>query len=814
MTEKRMLASAQWASLHTVRVSLVRDWKWRRPPPLFWGERKIPLTGWRQLPPPLYAVDSGYYATDQDVVFSVPETAYPQFDWHANGLYVAGPFNRWNPVGQRIWKLELPVAGTPNGPGGRCATRAVPWTLLGRRTGVPFKFVTGRGEWIEVPGAAPNPSDDGQGHRNHWLDPHCTGYHVWAGAAPEPVDAAGTAVIHWIEKEVVDRVTVLPGPFFLRLHSELPLGVRLEEGRTVFRLFAPRARTVTVYLTPTWPAAPEAVERLSLKRIENGVWEGFHGQSLAGWFYYYSVDSSARDAFSQFEPDFAVLDPYALATVGPQGPGLIVAPERWRPVSKRYQPPHWHDLVIVEGHVRDLAALAPNGLNASERLGFAGLRRWVEDSEFPLADLGFNAIELQPVQQFDSTTREEYHWGYMTNSYFAPCSHYSAQPETASGIEEFRALVEAFHRRTMAVILDVVYNHVGEPNHLARIDKYYYFDLAADGGFMNWSGCGNTLRCDTPMARRLIIDSLVHYLEAFDVDGFRFDLAELIGLETLVEIEKALKRVKPSVILIAEPWSFRGHLGLALKQTGFAYWNDGYRDFLGQYLNGAGNVDGLRYFLAGSLGHYTNWPAQSLNYVESHDDRCWMDRITENTGNNGDEPAARDIRRTHLMVAALMCSLGMPMLSAGQEMLRSKKGHNNTYQRGDLNALDYARARRFPNTYQYFKSWIRFRLSPMGRLLRLASPPGPGYFRYFPAASGTSLATLYNAEGAFGRNRLLFAINPHLSAAEIPLPDLDPSTMRQIADHERFTPEGLGQPRFRWQDGRLELPPLSCGLWI
>jgi pullulanase len=100
----------------------------------------------------------------------------------------------------------------------------------------------------------------------------------------------------------------------------------------------------------------------------------------------------------------------------------------------------------------------------------------------------------------------------------------------------------------------------GEPNHLLHIDKAYYFQLDEAGNLTNWSGCGNDLRCDTPMGRRLIIDSLTHLVETYDVDGFRFDLAELIGVEVLREIEAALKRVKPSIVLIAEPWSFRGHI--------------------------------------------------------------------------------------------------------------------------------------------------------------------------------------------------------------------------------------------------------------
>ena len=139
----------------------------------------------------------------------------------------------------------------------------------------------------------------------------------------------------------------------------------------------------------------------------------------------------------------------------------------------------------------------------------------------------------------------------MTVNYFSPESSYAAEPEKASQIEEFRALVQDFHELDMAVIIDVVYNHVGEPNHLLFIDKYYYFHVNNGNDLMNWSGCGNDLRCDTPMGRRLIIDSLKHLVETYDVDGFRFDLAELIGIEVLRDIEVELKYIKHWLVLIS-----------------------------------------------------------------------------------------------------------------------------------------------------------------------------------------------------------------------------------------------------------------------
>jgi pullulanase/glycogen debranching enzyme len=598
----------------------------------------------------------------------------------------------------------------------------------------------------------------------------------------------------------------------LSVGSERPLGVRVEDGVTVFRLFAPRASRVTaVFFKHLDAPEPQA---LGLRRLDDGVWEGRHPADLHGWYYHYLVESRRRGPGVHFTKDFRILDPYALAAVGPAGPGIIWDIRRIRRPAKRYQPPSWHDLVILEAHVRDLIARAPMAIEEEERRGFVGLSKWLRAGGCYPRSLGVNAVELQPVLEIgDAYDKQDYHWGYMPTNFFAPESSYAQVPECGSQIEEFQALVAAFHRHDIAVILDVVYNHVGEPNHLLHIDKEYYFHLDEAGNLTNWSGCGNDLRCDTPMARRLIIDSLTHLIQVYDVDGFRFDLAELIGLEVLREIEYALKRVKPSVVLIAEPWSFRGHIALDLKATGLSSWNDGYRDFIRDYVLGQGNQEGLRYFMNASLTHLTAWPAQTVNYVESHDDHCWIDRITENPAHDGTFPTPNDRRRTHLMVAILMCSLGIPMLAAGQDLLRSKGGRHNSYREGQVNAIDYHRLFVFSGSHDYFRRWVRFRLSEPGRLLRLDADPGDGYLRFFGAEHGSALAVLFNADHRREAGRLLFAVNPHHESVHIDLGDLDLSGWRQLADHERFEASGLNCALLPCAHERLELPPLTCALW-
>jgi pullulanase/glycogen debranching enzyme len=424
-----------------------------------------------------------------------------------------------------------------------------------------------------------------------------------------------------------------------------------------------------------------------------------------------------------------------------------------------------------------------------------------------------NAVELQPIQEFDNPSHEDYHWGYMTVNYFSPDSSYAADPEKASQIEEFRGLVQDFHDHGMAVILDVVYNHVGEPNHLLFIDKYYYFHLDQANDLVNWSGCGNDLRCNTPMGRRLIIDSLKHLVMTYDVDGFRFDLAELIGIEVLREIEVELKKMKPSIILIAEPWSFRGHIQKELKETGFASWNDGFRECIAKYVCGQGSQDMVRHFMAASPGA-TRFAAQTINYTESHDDHCWMDRITERSGHDGSDPTLLDKRRTHLMASMLFASLGVPMLAEGQDFMRSKEGISNTYQRGDVNALDYNRRFVYSGVHGYFCNWIRFRRSELGKALRYDGGLTERYLGFYFAEGSSAGVVLFNADRSVDAPQLIYAINPHLEYANVQCGDLNLSALKQIADQERFDLGGIASARIPLSDSHINLPPLSCGLWL
>lgn len=792
-------------------VELVRDWRARHAPPLSLHPG-VRVQRIQRVADHAFGIRSAYFVNRRsEIYFFLPERAHPRPFALRETVYLAGDFNGWNDaIGRPEWALcAASLDGEP----------VLLWAGAAERffahPPMRFKFVTGDGHWFEVPEDAPNARRDHAGNVNRYIDPDRTGQHLFEFEVDRPLDLSVSWQVTWSEGEHAQHVPLRPGEFFYALRSDLPMGAQVVAGQTTFRLFAPRARTVELWVQAG--AADEAL-RYPLDRAEGadgaaGVWETTLDQDLHGWLYWYQLDGP-RDSFSLFDPGQRVLDPYALATVDRAGPGIVLDRTCIPRPQAPFRTPAWQDLVICEAHVRDLVAQAPIELTPDERRGFTGLTKWVESRHFHLQELGVNCVELQPVQEFDNGTPEEYHWGYMTNAFLAPESSYALDPAAASGVDEFRELVEAFHRRGMAVLIDVVFNHVGVPAHLMFIDKLYYFEVEQDGELSNWSGCGNDLRSRSAMARRLIIDACVHWVETYGVDGFRFDLAELVGLEVLREVEFALKRVKPDVILIAEPWSFRGHLAGALRETGWASWNDGYRNFLREFVQGGGSREAFEYYLKGSPWYFARWPAQTVNYTESHDDRAWIDVITEHGDGSGDFPTVNDRRRTHLMAAILFCSIGIPMVAAGQDFLRSKQGMNNTYQRGDLNALEYRRLRRFPATHDYFADWIAFRRSGRGALLRHFTRASEGFFRFFFAPESTAAAVLYNADRSQPGGQLLLAVNATQTDALVPLePEVARLEWAPVADHEHFWTE----PRSRHTRGPLAeelfVPALGSGLW-
>jgi pullulanase len=808
MTEKIFL-KAFWESSNSALVFLSQDWDSEslrmplelEPDRIQFSLERAGLFDVARL--------SGYFVHGDSIRFVVDPASHPSLEPDED-IYVAGLFNNWQEaIGKEEFRLvPWEMSGNP------VRVVDVPLSILGDNFSSCFRFVTADHRWISVPEFAPNLVPNRYQGSDFSLNLRQTGRHVFRLRTEREMSLSSLVNVRWTEGSTVESIAISNAEFYLTLQSDLPMGVTTVSDGLTFRLFAPRANRVTLALFKQVKAAE--VEYHELKPNRDGSWERTLPFHYDRWFYYYYVDGINRDGSTYFDYTFPIVDPYAKAMASSKGPGIVINPATLKPLQDGFHPPHWHDLVISEVHMRDLMAKSKYGLSKTERTQFSGMARWLREPGNYLKKLGVNALEFLPLHEFEYESKDEYHWGYMPVNYFSPASCNERFPKSGAQIEGMQEMVRACHEAGFAFILDVVYNHTGSPNALYAIDKHYYFEVDSKFNLTNWSGVGNDLRARSPMAKKLIIDSLTWYMTHYGVDGFRFDLAELIGRDVLHEIEKALKKVNPAVILIAEPWSFRGHIAEKLKVTGYTSWNDRFRDFFVEYLSGKGTHEQCRYFVQGSPGNLTRFPAQTVNYSESHDDHCWLDMITENPYWDGAHPTLNDIRRTHLMFALLFISQGIPMIAGGQDFLRSKRGVRNTYQRGDLNALDYDRLITFSSSHDYVRSWISFRLSEAGRGIRLQEHPEEGYFEFFKAVEGSSAtAFLINARGRHGSPRLFFAINPtqqtcNFDFSGVPLL----SKSRQIADHFRFNPKGLDSALLRPADVTLQLPPLSCGLWL
>ncbi len=817
MTDKAkgQIQTAYWETERRAVVLLREDWTSRiQLPPLFIGPGHKVFENIEGAPLTEYGRMAHYYIRRDTVTFLLDPEDEPKRELFDQPVYVAGNFNGWEKaIGNHDWILSPEAIH-----GKTFLTLHIPRLRFRtyeekKHKKISFKFVTQSGDWLPVSLSSPNLVYDTEGHGNYELRLKQTGKHLFYCYLSADHKHTGKEAVIWDDGRL-NESHPLPATFkLLDAKTELRLGVFIESDETVFRIFSPRATRVDVRYYQGFDSPKESKR---LKRIENSVWEARVPRDLDGYLYDYRVYGRNVDGTRHFDSSMPILDPYALASVSHRGPGVIrdLAALPWPREEERFQPPDWHDLVIMECHLADLVERSGYRDTDAPAPRYLDFVHYLRDEFCYLRTLGLNAIELQPMQQSDKREPAEYHWGYMTTNFFSPESSYAREPESGSQIEEFREVVKAAHDAGLAVIIDVVYNHVGEPAHLLFLDKYYYFELDQYHNLLNWSGCGNDFRASAPMAKRLIIDSLLHWVRLFDVDGFRFDLAELIGVQVLKDIEVALKAEKPSLILIAEPWSFRGHISDQLRETAYTSWNDGYRNFMRDYVRGNGNQDAIKYFLAGSPGSFASWPAQTVNYTESHDDRTWIDMITERPEHNGHDPLEVDCRRTHLMFATLMMSYGIPMLSQGQDFLRSKHGITNSYQMGDINALDYARLLYYTHTHGYVVGLIGFRQGPWGELLRLSAFPDDGFLQFFTADGYSSLLTLYNADKSKGSRQILFGLNPHHDTVRIEAEGIALSTFQQIADTERIAPEGLGSALIPITSNAVTLPPLSCGIWV
>ncbi|RPI61146.1 MAG: pullulanase, partial [Ignavibacteriales bacterium] len=436
----------------------------------------------------------------------------------------------------------------------------------------------------------------------------------------------------------------------------------------------------------------------------------------------------------------------------------------------------WRDIIVYEMHVRDMTEHQSSGVK--ERGTYRGL---IENGKTGginyVKNLGVNTIELLPAQEFanieipfkDSlrgkfntwNPYERNHWGYMTAAFFAPESYFSENVREiefnkwsgadTKAVTDFKDMVKAFHKENIAVMMDVVYNHLSEYEfgNLKEIDHEYYFRTNPDGSYCEVSGCGNDLKTERPMMRRLIVESILYWMKEYHVDGFRFDLGKLLDWETIETIIYEAKKINPDVVFVCEPWG-GGYDPQGFSLRGWGAWNDQIRNGIkGENPNnGLGWIFGSWYgnnspqriksYVTGtltkdSLGLFQK-PEHAVNYLESHDGYTFGDFIRIGLGDVKPDEVIKDIdqnakltltqlRLNKLGALFLFTSRGITMIHSGQEFARSKvlpltnqndphRGmiDHNTYDKdNEVNYINYNHAKMNQDLWDYYKGLIELR---------------------------------------------------------------------------------------------------------
>ncbi len=536
--------------------------------------------------------------------------------------------------------------------------------------------------------------------------------------------------------------------------SPHPLGATWDGVGVNFAIFSEHATRVELCLFDSVEAEVESLT-ISLPEHTDMVWHGYLPDIHPGQLYGYRVHGPyAPQHGLRFNARKLVIDPYAKvigratrwhdALFGfrmgspedptpddrdsaPYAPLAAVVDDAFTWGNDRSPKTPWHETVIYELHVKGFTALHPHVAEAlrGKYLGLAS-----EAAIRHLTSLGVTAVELMPVHHHN----DEWHlvqrdlnnyWGYNSLSYFAPDVRFALSPLPLEAVREFKVMVRALHAANLEVILDVVYNHTAEGNHLGPtmslrgIDNSSYYRLLPNNAryYQDFTGTGNTLNMRSPRVLQMIMDSLRYWVLEMHVDGFRFDLASALARELhavdklgaffdIIHQDPVLSQVK----LIAEPWDLgEGGYQVGNFPTKWTEWNGKYRDAVRRFWRGDdGVVSELATRLSGSSDLYEQSgrrPYASINFVTAHDGFTMSDLVSYNVKHNdangehnqdgenhnlswncGIEGPTQDLRILDLrdrqrrnLMATLMLSVGVPMISGGDEMGRTQKGNNNAY---------------------------------------------------------------------------------------------------------------------------------------
>jgi len=527
------------------------------------------------------------------------------------------------------------------------------------------------------------------------------------------------------------------------------LGLTYTVKQSSFRIWAPTAYAVQLKLyAQSLGGAP--TQTIALKKSTQGTWTATLPGNLAGTYYTFQIEYNGKWLSE-------VPDPYAKA-VGTNGKRAMIInltktnPKGWAG-DKQPKLKNSTDAILYELHIRDASIAASSGITHKGK--FLGLAQTGTKNPAGfttgldhLAELGVTHIHLLPFFDYNSidetdTTRTQYNWGYDPVNYNAPEGSYATS--TADGtvrIKELKQLVQAFHKKGLGVVMDVVYNHTGqtEQSNFNQLVPGYYYRHTKNGKLSNATACGNETASEQPMMRKFMIESVVYWAREYHIDGFRFDLMGVHDIETMNAISTALHAINPGIIIYGEGWT-AGASPLpdslrALKQNvaqlkGIAAFSDDIRDGIkGSVFDAAdrgfasgdtSKSESIKFGIVAATKHpqvnykkvnyskkpYAATPGNVISYAECHDNNTLWDKLAISA------PKATVAQRTEMQKLALsivLTSQGISFLHAGTEFLRSKKGVENSYNAGDsINAIDWNLKTTNHNVYAYVQALVKMR---------------------------------------------------------------------------------------------------------
>lgn len=559
------------------------------------------------------------------------------------------------------------------------------------------------------------------------------------------------------------------------------MGYSIIENGTVFRVFSPLSKSIEVVVFDNYED-DEGIH-YSCSKDDNGIWNTHIEHQLDGKWYVYQVKKNNSIEYAA--------DPWSTFVTNtnhhlqfPKTKILKNSKFDWDD-DTFIEIKDQRDLVIYETHIKDMVA------HSSARTFVQGIYNDFREAEVGgishLKKLNVNAVEFLPLQKFayceppfNKETKKgiknswnpyaRNYWGYMTSFFHAPETIYSSDANLNAGevcgrsesaISELKKLVKALHKENIAVIMDVVYNHAShyDQNPLKILAKEHYFKLDEQGNFINNSWTGNDLNTSSEHSRKLIIESVLHWIREYHIDGFRFDLAGILDWETIDLIKKEAQKINPNVILIAEPWGgeYKPHI---FSDHDWISWNDKIRNGIKGshpisdkgFIFGGWNHETSRFamenFIRGTLKNdekgLFNTSAHSLNYIESHDGFTLGDFIRisldhQKTEQQFDNKRAltslneQELAISKLAALALFVSQGVTMIHCGQEWARSKLifdpnhkdpkagtlDHDSYNKDNETNWLNFNEIEINKGLFNYYKDLIELRLNSPG--LRKAS---------------------------------------------------------------------------------------------